>query len=727
MENCDPPARLLVVEDSATEARMLQVTLEAAGFTVAVAADAEQALAHLRSGPFDLVLTDIVMPGLSGYELCRAIKADPSTRRIPVILLTTLHDPSEVIQGLEHGADNYMMKPYEPDDLVRRIRTFLSRTVQDATRAAADDRARIRDYFASALEDVAIAKERELASQRAEAALRASEKFLQSTLDALAAHIAILDEAGSIVVVNEPWHRFAADNGATTDGVGANYLDVCDAASGEGASDARAAAAGIRAVIAKRQDAFEMEYACHSALAPRWFNLRVTRFPGDGPTRVVVAHENITARKQAEATEREEAQTAAALARVGQEMVATLSMPTVLDRLCELTTQLLECDVSYTFLWDPRRALYSATAEYGATAEEWEAIRILEITPAMAGVWLVRPERVDAAAPALFQETTGPRAPIGAGRTLYMALRRGGELQGFQVAHRRARREFTAQQERTARGMAQIASLALENARLFDELDRANRVRSDFMNTMSHELRTPLHVVLGYTELLLEGTFGRLTAEQYDTVRRIAQNARTLSELVQATLDLSRIERGRLPLHPSETDLAPLIEEIQSETSPLCTNGQVKFVWQIAPRLPTLFTDRLKLKVVLKNLIGNALKFTEQGSVSVAVRPHRGGVEFTVTDTGIGIPPEALPIIFECFRQADNSMTREHGGVGLGLYIVRRLLDMLGGTVEVQSETGRGSTFRVWIPGDIGGRESSQEQASEWRLDDERARTAQVA
>jgi signal transduction histidine kinase len=141
-----------------------------------------------------------------------------------------------------------------------------------------------------------------------------------------------------------------------------------------------------------------------------------------------------------------------------------------------------------------------------------------------------------------------------------------------------------------------------------------------------------------------------------------------------------------------------LVNDIAVETRDACRKSDLTFDWRIAPELPRLYTDPVKLKVVLKNLITNAVKFTPHGTVVVDVHPRNGGVEFLVADTGIGIKPEILPIIFEPFRQGDASATRHFGGVGLGLYIVRRLLDLLGGTIAVQSEVGHGSTFRVVLP-----------------------------
>jgi len=240
--------------------------------------------------------------------------------------------------------------------------------------------------------------------------------------------------------------------------------------------------------------------------------------------------------------------------------------------------------------------------------------------------------------------------------------------------------------------------MALENARLFEQAESANRLKSDFLATMSHELRTPLNIIMGYNELLLEEGYGSLTAEQSDILKRMERSARALRELIDATLDVGRLETGRLPLELKKIVIAELIEELQGETRDLQERSGLAFTWRVAPALPPLYTDPTKLKVVLKNLIGNAVKFTEEGSVTVQVRAHGPGVEIAVADTGTGIAPEALPVIFEPFGQGEKLLTRRHSGVGLGLYVVRRMLELLGGTITVASTVGQGSTFRVWIP-----------------------------
>jgi signal transduction histidine kinase len=279
-----------------------------------------------------------------------------------------------------------------------------------------------------------------------------------------------------------------------------------------------------------------------------------------------------------------------------------------------------------------------------------------------------------------------------------MPLWKGTEIIGMQSASHRGAKRFSRRHKRIARGISQIASLALGNARLFEELERANRLKEDFVSSMSHELRTPLNIMMGYNELLREGTFGALTAEQIHTLLRIDRSTTELLDVINATLDFSRLQDRRQPVSLKEVGVADFLAELEADAHQLNRQSSIRLEWQPPPALPALYTDPVKLKMVLKNLITNALKFTEEGVITVEARPQGPGIEFRVSDTGIGIAPEALPIIFEPFHQVDRSLSRRHGGVGLGLYIVRQLLNLLGGTVSVESTVDKGSTFRVWVP-----------------------------
>ena len=330
--------RVLVVEDNRTQRTKLRRTLESAGFEVAIAADGQEAIEALAAAAYDMVLSDVLMPRLTGYELCRQLKADSRLEDTPVILLTSLGKPTDIIRGLECGADCFVNKPYEEEYLLGRIRDLLASRRLRTTQAGGDgieilfmgerfridsDKPQILDFLAATFEDFVRASQREHASilaqiqyrQEAEAqrvreefllreseGLRAARQFLQSTLDALTSQIAILDEEGRIIAVNAAWSQCEGSRPlvGTCCGVGMNYLETCASALGRGPKPATPITTGIRAVLAGRQREYYLESPCPAPEQGRWFSLRATPFRGPGPARVVVAHEDITQRKAAE-------------------------------------------------------------------------------------------------------------------------------------------------------------------------------------------------------------------------------------------------------------------------------------------------------------------------------------------------------------------------------------------------------------------------------------------
>jgi PAS domain S-box-containing protein len=405
--------------------------------------------------------------------------------------------------------------------------------------------------------------------------------------------------------------------------------------------------------------------------------------------------------------QREDGRVSSALARVGSEMISSLSTPVLLARLCQLTTETLGCDSSHTFLWHENSDAYMPVSRHGDRPEEWEKFRVRAMRPGDFPGLLACLRRDEAVQLVLRPDTPADRAATlfadaGFASSICVAMRRGNDLIGFHVAHYREQdHRFTREQERILRGVGHLASMGLENARLVEELERANRVKSDFVATMSHELRTPLNVIIGYNELLLAGSFGDLTEEQSEPLGRADRNAKELLELIDATLDLSRLDQQSLPINIMQIDVAPLIEEVARETASFAEKPAVTLRFEVAEDLPPVHSDPVKLRMVLKNLLTNAFKFTARGSVVVGAAGLDGGIEFVVADTGIGMDKESQKIIFEPFRQIDSSDTRRYRGAGLGLHIVDRLLKVLGGTITVDSELGVGSTFRVWLPRDL--------------------------
>ena len=232
------------------------------------------------------------------------------------------------------------------------------------------------------------------------------------------------------------------------------------------------------------------------------------------------------------------------------------------------------------------------------------------------------------------------------------------------------------------------------------ELERAYRLKSEFLASMSHELRTPINALLGYTSLMRERIYGELTARQEESLDRMYGASQHLLELVNDILDLAKIEAGRMPVHVEPVEMADVARELSEAMEPLVRRKGLEYVAEVPDGLPRMETDRTKVKQVLLNLLSNAVKFTHEGRITLRVRPAEGGgaLEVSVEDTGIGIPPEHLETIWEDFRQVDQSSTREYGGTGLGLSIVRKLLALLGGSVRVESRLGEGSTFTATFP-----------------------------
>jgi PAS domain S-box-containing protein len=421
-------------------------------------------------------------------------------------------------------------------------------------------------------------------------------------------------------------------------------------------------------------------------------------------TAISMVARDITDQKQLEQVLQQEVRISTAMARVGRELISALDAAVVVDRLCRLTPELLQCHGSATLMLRPDTADLVPVGWFGGDSETLSLHDVgappelyAELAEALRRDEVVEVHHSDPDDPLAIP---GLRDRYGVMTTLYMALRRGDELIGIHTAsYVGGGGAFSAAQRRIARGIAHLASLALENARLTSSLEQANRLKSEFVATMSHELRTPLNVILGFTDLLRDGEYGAMAAEQKAICDRIEQSGWNLLELINSTLDLSRLEQGKLEIERLDTDIRGLVGQLRKEVAPLLENKPaLKMAWDVPMDLPEVRTDPAKLKVVLKNLITNALKFTDEGSVKVVISAAKGTLTVRVTDTGPGIPQDQLGAIFEPFRQVDGSTTRRHDGVGLGLHIVRRYVDLLGGAVAVESKEGVGSTFTVAIP-----------------------------
>lgn len=234
----------------------------------------------------------------------------------------------------------------------------------------------------------------------------------------------------------------------------------------------------------------------------------------------------------------------------------------------------------------------------------------------------------------------------------------------------------------------------------YEKALEASRLKAEFVATVSHELRTPLQAVMGYIEALLDGAMGALQSSQKRVLDRIRENGLYILDLILGILDLNRLEAGRAPARWEEIDVPVLLGEVGRMTRHMPRAGDVVLEFYAAPGIPMIVSDRDKLKIILRNLVGNAIKFTEKGLIMVRADfdPETQTVEFSVRDTGTGIGEDDMPFIFDMFWQKDQSHTRPMAGIGLGLHIVKRLVEDIVGEIQVESKKSEGSMFRVRVP-----------------------------
>jgi len=276
---------------------------------------------------------------------------------------------------------------------------------------------------------------------------------------------------------------------------------------------------------------------------------------------------------------------------------------------------------------------------------------------------------------------------------------------GALVVRRREPGEFPKATIDLMQTFAAQSVLAIQNARLFSEigeksrqLEVASQHKSQFLANMSHELRTPLNAILGYTELIVDGIYGDLPDKARATLDRIQSNGRHLLGLINDVLDLSKIEAGQLTLSLADYSIKDVVHNVYGAVESLATAKNLALKVELPKELPMAHGDERRLTQVLLNLVGNAIKFTDMGEVAIKTSTTDGSFTVAVRDTGPGIAETDQGKIFEEFQQADSSPTKKKGGTGLGLAIAKRIIEMHGGRLWVESELGLGSTFCFTVP-----------------------------
>ena len=436
-------------------------------------------------------------------------------------------------------------------------------------------------------------------------------------------------------------------------------------------------------------------------IATREFHSRVTVASGDEFEELATSFNAMTDRlgRQFNAL--------ATMAEIDRAILSVLDTEKIVDAVLARMRDILSCDrVSVALLDSHERR--TGRIYIGTEHSREKQVEAIELRPEETQKLREEPDNLSVANEDL-PRALAPLTERGCRSSLVLPIFVKGALQGFIALGYVDPPQLKQEDLLQARQVADQVAVALHNSQLYEEtkqqaieLEHSNRVKSEFLSVMSHELRTPLTTIMGYTEIIKEKLLGDINPSQEDALERTGRQSQILLELINSIMDATKIEAKVLMTETQEIPLKTLLDELRLVYS-ASLDKELTLHWDAPPGLPTIRTDAEKLRHILQHLINNAIKFTEKGRVTVSAR-HRAEsqtLEFTVADTGIGIPQEQLLSIFEMFRQGDSSETRSYGGVGLGLYIVRTFVELLGGEVRVESEIGKGSSFIVTLPCDL--------------------------
>jgi GAF domain-containing protein len=397
-----------------------------------------------------------------------------------------------------------------------------------------------------------------------------------------------------------------------------------------------------------------------------------------------------------------------ALGEVSQAVNSTLDLQTVLDTIVARAAQISGTEAGAIYVLDEQQKEFQLSATSGMSDDMIAAVRNMhaEISAAV-GLLTETHEPSQTADLRALPSTAVSEVILRAGyrARLLVPLVRSGKVVGALVVRRKAPGEFPANTVELLKTFAAQSVLAIQNARLFAEIEdksrqlaEASQHKSQFLANMSHELRTPLNAILGYTELILDKVYGDTPDKMRGVLDRIERNGRHLLGLINDVLDLSKIEAGQLILALGDYSLRNVVHTVFSAVEPLANEKKLAFKVDVAPDLPPGHGDERRLTQVLLNLVGNAIKFTDIGEVVIKASIADGSFNVAVRDTGPGISAGDQAKLFQEFQQADNSVTRKKGGTGLGLAISKRIIEMHGGKIWVESALGRGSTFSFTLP-----------------------------
>lgn len=717
----DQDNTILVVDDDPQLLAGTARILRQAGYHVVEASTGKEALQCVDVHQPDLVLLDNVLPDIQGLEVCKRLKNNANTSSVFVSILSgTKIKSSDRSNGFDIGADEYITRPIGNRELLARVKTMLR--LRNAEKNLAQHRDRLEDLVARRTDDL----QQEVAErQQAEQALLESRGFASSVLNSLGAHIAVINNQGEILAVNQAWRGFARENGCVGPPPvfeGANYFKALKkAVDFDKDQFAENALNGIHKVLNEQTPYFSMEYPCHSPSVERFFVMRVQPLE-NLKSSVVITHENITELKQAEAALRRRSSELAMLNKVGRQASRSLSMQNVVADA--LDGVILATNASNAFLLlKEGEDLIPGGLVFAENVKEFEEFPVHKLGECLCGKAAMEGKAIYSTD--IYNDsrcTWDECKKAGLQSAAALPLFGGDQVIGVLGLGKEGIHDFETQDE-YLHTLASAVALGLQNANLFEqtkkhaqhledevkertrELEESNerlkeldRLKSMFIASMSHELRTPLNSIIGFTGILLQGLAGELNEEQHDQLGRVSRAGKHLLSLITDVIDVSKIEAGKVDLYWQTFKLNDLINDAVSTTRPEAESKGLSLVIE-CPENIELETDYRRLLQCVMNLLSNGVKYSEQGQLTITARENNEQVEISVSDTGIGIAEDDLTLLFNSFVRLDSHLKTITPGTGLGLYLTRKIVsDLLGGDISAQSTLGKGSTFTLVVP-----------------------------
>ena len=451
-----------------------------------------------------------------------------------------------------------------------------------------------------------------------------------------------------------------------------------------------------------------------SGIEPEMFSERQITMLGTFADQALIAIENVRLFRELESRTQELARSVGqlqALADVSQTVNSTLDLDRVLSAIVTRAVQLSSTDTGAVYEHDEASGEFHLRATYGIAPDLVDALLSKSLRIGEGATGRAAQQRATVEIPDIKNTDaySGPlrqvieRAEVRS--VLAVPLLREDRVLGSLTVSRKVAGSFPPGVIEILQTFAAQSAIAIQNARLFREIEQKSRElevasqhKSQFLANMSHELRTPLNAILGYTELIVDQIYGKVPEKILEVLDRVQKSGRHLLGLINDVLDLSKIEAGQLVLSVSEYSFQDAVQSVVTSVESLAREKGLKLTVKVVPSLPVGRGDERRIVQVLLNLVGNAIKFTESGEVAIRVSANDESFLVSVSDTGPGIPQDQQARIFEEFQQVDDSSTRSKGGTGLGLAIARRIIEMHGGRLSVESTVGKGSTFSFSLP-----------------------------